>query len=227
MTVMEDARILWDYHQLHHQPRNTDIAIGLGSHDIGVAEHAAELWHEGRFPLIIFTGANAPTTVDIFPRGEAVHFAERARELGVPAEAILIEAGATNTAENFLKTRHLLEEQNLHPGSATVISRPYQQRRAYATVRKIWPELDVTCSARDQPLRKYISSVGDEARVLNMLVGDTQRIWEYANQGFSIAQPIDIRTLEAYNRLVAAGYDSRVIADGPKPIAAELQRKVQ
>ena len=63
MSVMEDAQALWDYHQMNHAPRATDIAIGLGSHDISVAEHTADLYHQGMFPLIVFTGANAPTTI--------------------------------------------------------------------------------------------------------------------------------------------------------------------
>src|SRR5688500_2697599 len=101
VSVMGDAQILWDYHQMHHEPRNTDIAIGLGSHDIGVAEHTADLYRQGRFPLIVFTGANAPTTVEVFPRGEAVQYAERAEELGVPDTAIVLEERASNTGENF------------------------------------------------------------------------------------------------------------------------------
>ncbi|SHW83400.1 Uncharacterised protein [Mycobacteroides abscessus subsp. abscessus] len=58
--IMADAQTLWDYHQLGHELRPTNIAIGLGSHDIGVAEHTADLYHRGLFPLIVFTGANAP-----------------------------------------------------------------------------------------------------------------------------------------------------------------------
>ncbi|SKC41507.1 YdcF family protein [Krasilnikoviella flava] len=215
MSVMDDAQILWDYHQLHHEPRNTDIGIGLGSHDIGVAEHAAELWHKGRFPLIVFTGANAPTTVQVFPHGEAVHYAERARELGVPADAILTETRATNTGENFTLTRELLDALGIHPASATIISRPYQQRRAYATARKLWPELDFVCSARAQSLDGYIAAIGDVDRVLNMLVGDTQRIWVYADAGFAEKQAIDERTVSAYDRLRGRGYTSRIIPDLP------------
>jgi uncharacterized SAM-binding protein YcdF (DUF218 family) len=213
---MDDAQILWDYHQLHHEPRPTDIAIGLGSHDIGVAEHAAELWHEGRFALIVFTGANAPTTVEVFPRGEAVHYAERARELGVPDDAILTETRATNTGENFTLTRELLDGLGIHPRSATIISRPYQQRRAYATARKLWPELDVVCSARGESLDDYVASIGDVNRVLNMLVGDTQRIWLYARQGFAVPQPIDDRTLAAYERLVNAGFNTRLLEESDR-----------
>lgn len=133
MSVMDDAQILWDYHQMHHEPGNTDIAIGLGSHDIGVAEHTADLYHQGRFPLIVFTGANAPTTIEAFPRGEAVHYAARAVELGVPDEAIMIEPQATNTGENFTLTHRLLDREGVRPKTATIISRPYQQRRADGT----------------------------------------------------------------------------------------------
>ncbi|MFC8943092.1 YdcF family protein, partial [Streptomyces griseoincarnatus] len=107
-SVIQDAQVLWDFHQMPDEGRSTDIGIGLGGHDIGVAEHAADLFREGRFPLLVFTGANAPTTVERFPRGEAVQFAERAQELGVPRQVIIVEPTATNTSENFTFTRDLL-----------------------------------------------------------------------------------------------------------------------
>lgn len=211
MSLLGDAQVLWDYHQMHHEPRNTDIAIGLGSHDIGVAEHTADLYRQGRFPLIVFTGANAPTTVEVFPRGEAVHYAERAEQLGVPDTAIVLEEHARNTGENFTLTRALLAREGIHPNSATIISRPYQQRRAYATCQKLWPELGVLCSSRPQSLTDYIASIGDEDKVLNMLVGDTQRIWVYADQGFAAAQPLTREAVTAYERLVEGGYTRRLI----------------
>ncbi len=209
--IMADAQTLWDYHQLGHELRPTDIAIGLGSHDIGVAEHAADLYHRGLFPLIIFTGANAPTTVDIFPRGEAVHFTERAIELGVPRDAIIEENEARNTGENFTLTKKLLESKCIDSRSATIVSRPYQQRRAFATARKQWPELDITCSSRTQSFQDYVGSIGDPRKVINMLVGDTQRIWLHANSGFAIPQEMEPGTIEAFNALVREGFTSRLL----------------
>lgn len=211
--IMADAQTLWDYHQLGHELRPTDIAIGLGSHDIGVAEHTADLYHQGLFPLIVFTGANAPTTVDVFPRGEAVHFTERAIELGVPPEAILQETEATNTGENVTLTHELLTSHDIEPVTATMISRPYQQRRAYATGRKLWPGIEVVCSSRPQTLNAYLQAIGNTDRVLNMLVGDTQRIWLYADAGFAIPQPMNEATKEAYERLVGAHYTQRLIEE--------------
>jgi cytosine/adenosine deaminase-related metal-dependent hydrolase len=52
-----------------------------------------------------------------------------------------------------------------------------------------------------------------------MLVGDTQRIWVYAKEGFAEPQPIDQRTLHAYQRLLEAGYTRRLIAHAPAPTA--------
>jgi uncharacterized SAM-binding protein YcdF (DUF218 family) len=63
------------------------------------------------FPRIVFTAANAPTTVERFPRGEAVHYREHAITLGVPAEVISIETEATNTSENLTRSRMVLAQE--------------------------------------------------------------------------------------------------------------------
>lgn len=127
------AQTLWDYHDLHHQIRPVDIGIGLGSHDLGVATFAAELYHRGMFPKVLFSGANAPTTIQRFPRGEAIHYTEHAVRLGVPANDIITEPCATNTGENIQLARIAAAAQGIIPATVMLISRPYQQRRAYAT----------------------------------------------------------------------------------------------
>ena len=206
-----DVVTLWDYHHMDHQVRPADIAIGLGSHDIGVAVKTVELYHAGIVPVVVFTGANAPTTIKRFPRGEAVHYREYALDHGVPDEAILIETEATNTAQNFLFTQKLLQHNRLHVSSAVLISRPYQARRSYATCKKVWPELDVTCTSYRPPIDEYVAGIGDAGFVISMLVGDTQRITKFAEAGFAIPQEIPSEVSAAYERLVDAGYTSRLI----------------
>ncbi|NGY59317.1 YdcF family protein [Lentzea sp. NEAU-D13] len=206
-----DVETLWAYHDMGHEPRRCDVGIGLGSHDLGVATYTAELYHQGMFPRIVFTGANAPTTIERFPRGEAVHYREHAITLGVPAEVISIETQATNTGQNLTNSRQILAEAGVRPESIMLISRPYQQRRAYATCRKVWPEINVMCSSQPLPLDEYIAGIGDVDRVINMLVGDTQRITEYARRGFAIEQDVPDNVVDAFQRLVEAGYTSRLI----------------
>ena len=55
-----DVQTLWDFHDLHHELRRCDVGVGLGSHDLGVADHVVELFEHGWFPRLVFTGANAP-----------------------------------------------------------------------------------------------------------------------------------------------------------------------
>ncbi|MGE3413985.1 MAG: YdcF family protein [Dehalococcoidia bacterium] len=210
--LRDAAETLWEFNQMHHQLRAVDLGIGLGSHDLGVAAYAAELYHHGLFPRIVFTGANAPTTIERFPRGEAVHYHEHARTLGVPDQAILIEPHARNTGENIDLTRALVEKHQLPVQSVMLISRPYQQRRAYAICRLRWPDVDVICASQPLSLDDYVAGIGEPDRVINMLVGDTQRLWVYPQHGWAIEQPVPDDVRAAYNHLVTAGFTQRLVA---------------
>jgi len=209
--VRADVETLWNFHRIDDTLQPVDLAIGLGSHDASVATYIADLYAERFFPLIVFTGANAPTTVERFPRGEAVHYREIALDAGVPDSAILVETKATNTAENFEFTRELLSSRGQAVQRALIVSRPYQQRRAYTTAKKLWPSVEFLCSAVQQSLGEYVQSIGDAKRVIDMLVGDTQRLTVYAEAGYAIPQEIPEDVQAAYRRLIEAGYDSRVI----------------
>ncbi|GAB6903744.1 YdcF family protein [Kineosporia succinea] len=211
-NVRTAVRVLWDYHDLHHVLTPTDLGIGLGSHDLGVATCAAQLYLGGTVPFIVFTGANAPTTIERFPRGEAVHYREHALGLGVPDEVVLVESRARNTGENITFSRDLLRERGVEPRSVTLVTRPYQQRRAYATCRKLWPEVGtVQCASLPLALDDYVARIGDADRVVSMLVGDTQRIEVYADRGFAVEQPVPDEVRAAFHELVDAGYTSRLI----------------
>ncbi|XP_078274836.1 uncharacterized protein SCO4629-like isoform X3 [Rhinoraja longicauda] len=50
------AQVLWNYLKLGQPLVKSDVIIGLGCHDIRVAERAANLYLEDWAPLILFTG---------------------------------------------------------------------------------------------------------------------------------------------------------------------------
>jgi hypothetical protein len=208
-----DAKLIWDYHQLGHQLRPCSAGIGLGSHDLGVATLAAGLYLARLFPVLVFSGGNSPTTADIFPRGEAVHYAEHAISLGVPADAIIIEPRAANTGQNIGYSRQALADAGIPVTSVMLISKPYMQRRAYATIRTAWPEAEPVCASENVTFDEYLKSIGDDKLVIDMLVGDLQRVIEYPVRGFAIAQEVPADVTGAYQRLIAAGYDSRLMKE--------------
>ncbi|MGV9404071.1 YdcF family protein [Streptomyces sp. NPDC003667] len=207
-----DTRRLWDYHQMGHTPRPCSVAIGLGSHDLGVAETAVDLYKRGMAPLLVFTGATSPTTRERMPRGEAVHYRERALELGVPDSAVLVEPRARNTGENIRFSRELLEEAGVDVSSDLLISKPYEERRAYATARQPWPAVEIVSASSPMTLEEYADSIGDARLVIDMLVGALQRLLIYPAQGFMISQPVPNDVLEAYDRLRHEGFTSRLLA---------------
>jgi uncharacterized SAM-binding protein YcdF (DUF218 family) len=206
-----DAQAIWDYHKMGHRPRPCSAGIGLGSHDLGVAALAAHLYHAGLFPVLVFTGGNSPTTAARFPRGEAVHFAEHAARLGVPASAIIIEPEAANTGQNIDLSRRALAAAGTTVTSVMLICKPYMERRAFATTRRNWPEIDAVCASENLSLDDYVKAIGDEKMVIDMLVGDLQRIITYPDLGYAIAQDVPPHVMAAYDRLTARGYDSRLL----------------
>lgn len=158
----------------------------------------------------MFTGANSRDTRKWFPRGEAVHNRERAIELGVPGEAVLVESNATNTGQNITFSRQVLTDAGSNPSSVMLICMPYMQRRAYATCRRAWPEVEVTCASESLTFEGYARRISDPPLALDMVVGDLQRIMLYPSRGFAIEQEIPAEVRTAYDRLVVAGFTSRL-----------------
>ncbi|MEV4942213.1 YdcF family protein [Streptomyces zaomyceticus] len=208
-----DTQRLWDYHQMGHTPRPCSVAIGLGSHDLGVADAAVDLYKRGMAPLLVFTGATSPTTRERMPRGEAVHYRERAIELGVPDSAVMVEPRARNTGENIRFSRDLLAEAGIEVSSVLLISKPYEERRAYATARKLWPEVEIVSASSPLTLQDYVDSIGDARMVIDMLVGALQRLLIYPEQGFMISQTVDPEVIASYERLCRGGFTNRLLRD--------------
>src|SRR5262249_40532879 len=132
------AQKIWDYHHLDHQLEKCDIILALGSNDLRVAEFAADLFLQGWAPTLVLSGNAGALTRDRFSKSEAETFAEIALKKGVPQEALLLEPESTNTGENVIFSRRLLESKGIHPGSIILVQKPYMERRAYATFMRVW-----------------------------------------------------------------------------------------
>jgi len=209
------AEKIWDYHLMNHQLERADAILVLCSHDIRVAETGARLSLEGWAPLLIFSGGLGVITRDIWSEPEADQFAKIAMDMGVPQERILIENRSTNTGENILFTKNLLADKNLNPAKFILVQKPYMERRSYATFRKLWPQKEVLVTSPQVGFDEYLDSytnselTGDD--VIDIMVGDLQRIKVYAEKGFQIHQEIPEDVWSAFEELVAAGFVRRLI----------------
>lgn len=206
------AQKLWDYHHMHHELKPSDCILVLGSHDKRVAERGAELYLEGFAPFILFSGGLGRLTQDLWRQTEADLFAGIAMEMGVPKEAILIENRSTNTGENILFSQQVLKEKGMDPERFIVIQKPYMERRSFATFKKHWPEKEVLVTSPQIPFEDYATEEIPLERVINIMVGDLQRIKLYPQMGFQIYQEIPKDVWSAYERLVALGFDKQLVS---------------
>ena len=206
---------LWRYHQLGHALAKSDAILVLCSHDTAVAERGAELFLGGWAPLLIFSGGLGTITRQMWTEPEADRFASVAEGMGVPRASILTENRSTNTGENITFTKRLLAERGLDPQSFIVVQKPYMERRSFATFRKLWPEKGLVVTSPRVTLDEYLDRYSNEALstadVVSIMVGDLQRVKLYGENGFQIPQDIPADVWEAFEVLVAAGYDSRLV----------------
>ncbi len=209
------AKKLWHYHQLKHRLQKADAILVLCSYDVRVAERGAELFLEGWAPLLIFSGGLGSITGKMWSEPEADQFAGIAFGMGVPRERMLIENRSTNTGENVMFTKALLAERMIDPEKFILVQKPYMERRCYATFKKLWPEKEVLVTSAQVSFEEYLEQYSNRELtaddVVNIMVGDLQRIKVYPARGYQIQQDIPDDVWSAYEELVAAGYNKHLV----------------
>ena len=211
--VISLAKIVWDYHHVNHTIFPSDCIFVLGSHDTRVADHAAQLYLDGYAPLLIFAGGLGRLTEGMWNESEADLFARIAVEKGVPKEAILIENKSTNTGENIQFVKRLLAEKKLDPTTFILVQKPYMERRTFATFAKNWSDKQFVVTSPLISFEDYPTEEIPLQRVINIMLGDLQRIKIYPAKGFQIYQEIPDDVWQAYKRLIELGFDEQLIKE--------------
>jgi uncharacterized SAM-binding protein YcdF (DUF218 family) len=210
------ARIIWNYHQLRHQPIPADVIVALGTNDLRVADFAADLYLRGFGSTLVCSGGVAhqdDLLATRWEKTEAEMYAEAAARHGVPRERILLETRACNTAENIRFTRGLLGKQQMRPRNIVLAVKPFMQRRVWATMAVEWPEMPATLASPDMTLDQYFTSELTPEKIVNIMMGDLQRIWVYARRGWSAPQRLPAEVRDAYQGLVDLGFTKHLIAE--------------
>lgn len=210
------ARIVWAYHCLKQAPARADVVIALGTNDLRVAEFAANLVLRGFAPTLVCCGGSAhqgDLLATAWEKTEAEMFAGAAERRGVPSARILLETRSVNTAENIRFARELLRQRVPPPASLLFAVKPFMQRRVAATLAVEWPGVTASIASPEMTLDEYFTSDLTPEKIVNIMLGDLQRLWVYAERGWSAPQHFPAEVLDAYRRLVALGFDKHLIAD--------------
>ena len=210
-AILEDAQVLFDFLSDVEQASDpADIVLAMGSQDLNVPAAAARAFWERRARWLVCSGGFGKDTSVLFHEPEAVLFARRCVELGVPEDRVLIEARAANSGENFRLSRELLAERGIFPQTGVIAAKPYMAKRAWATGAMQWPEVRWSVADTGTGFQEYLRQGNDLDAVLNLMVGDLQRLRVYAGR-FQAAVEVPDSIWAAYERLAGDGYDRYVI----------------
>ena len=205
------AKKVWDFHKLDHKLEPSDCIFVLCSNDIRVAEYAAELFLAGYGKYLVFSGGSGELTRGMFAGSEAEAFTEVAVDMGVPQEAIFIEPKSTNTGENVQFTRALLDNKGMQPERFILVQKPFMERRAYATFMQQWPDKPVLVTSPPIAFDDYPNEILSYSDVINVMLGDLQRIKVYPQRGYSTLQVIPDEVWQAYRQLVELGFSEHLL----------------
>lgn len=214
-VVYENLKVLWDYMRLDMEPVPGDCIIGFGCYNDDIALRCAQLYRDGYAPRILFTGGLGRNTLGLWTQPEAERFAAVAIGAGVPEKDIIVENQATNSAENILFSRAKLMEKGLDDGQLICVHKPFMERRLYAAMEVYWPEAKAVFTSPQVSMEEYIqNSVAQglsEKTVVDVIVGDFQRMDVYAKKGYQIPQDIPSQVWDAFYRLVRLGHTSELV----------------
>ena len=213
--VREHLLTIWNFMRLGMPVEQADCIIGFGCYNDDIALRCAQLYRDGFAPKVLFTGGLGRNTLGLWTQAEADRFAAIAMEHGVPAEDIIIENKSTNSAENILFTREKLAEAGLEQGRLLCVHKPFMERRLYAAMQVYWPEANAAYTSPLLDLEEYITkSVAQgltEKNVIEVMVGDFQRMDVYAKKGYQIPQDIPAAAWDAFHALVEMGYTGELV----------------
>ena len=214
MEYLKPLRVIWDYLGMHQEPQKAGCIVGFGNFNTDIARRAAELYHQGYAPKILFTGGLGRNTEGLLPEPEAMRFAKVAMECGVPAEDIILEDKSRNTKENIEFTRALLEELGIPHDHILGVHQPFMERRVVAAMGVYWPEQSFSVTSPQVSIPEYLGRAREQGITENasvsVIVGDFQRIELYAKLGYQLPQYIPDEAWDAYHALVAMGFDKQL-----------------
>jgi uncharacterized SAM-binding protein YcdF (DUF218 family) len=215
-AALHSARVVWDYLRLKQDLVPADVMVVFGTNDLRVARFAARLFQDGFGRILVCTGGMAhqgDLLATNWPKTEAEMYADEAVALGVPRDRILIEPRATNTAENIRFARELLCRNGGRPRSLLLATKPFMQRRVWATMAVEWPEVPASVVSQDMTLDEYFTEDLPPEKVIPIMLGDLQRIWIYGRRGWSAPQVVPPEVMDAYRELKALGFTQQLLPE--------------
>lgn len=177
------------YLELKDPLQKADAIFVAGGKTLLSAEKAVELYHKGYSEKLVFVGRTGKLVNPLW-RSIADEYYKFFTSKNIPKHALLWESTAINTLDEAKTTIPLLQQQGVNPKTLILVTRPYHQRRLYATFTK--HNLGIT----------FLNAPADDEYFLvqegpDRLVAEIERLEQYAGKGDLTKQHIPVTVTEA------------------------------
>lgn len=129
------------------KPRPSDLLFIFGSTREDWSD-VAQLCKRQLTPLILITGKGSPYSPPL-PQTQSHTIRDQLLKHGVDPRLILLEDASTNTKENVIFGKKILEEKNTFPQSILFTCFTHHSGRCYRTLKKYFPNTHFSCFTYD------------------------------------------------------------------------------
>ena len=204
--IKKYAETLYEFQRIDMKIEKSDLILVPCSHDLRVADYASELFLSWYWSKIIFSWwiAHEDDLLSTWwGKAEAEIFANRAIELWVPINDIILEKQAKNTGENITYSMELIQEMDIPSDRILLVQKPYMQQRAFLTFRKQYslPYSSVMVTWPQIIFDDYVNIEINMEDLINILVGDLERLIIYPKMWYQDKIDIPSHVMHAFEKL--------------------------
>lgn len=205
--ILNEAGNIWNYLKRFHTEGKSDVIVVCCSYDLRICDYAVSLMDKVGAENILFSGNTGNWTRALWTEREAHIFTDRAIELGVDLNRIIVEEDATNIGENIKFSNELLLDHQ----KTTYVSKPNTLLRINLTVPMHCNNSDFYTSGPDFSFPNDVSNIVGLDGIINEMVGDINRVMKYPELGFQEKHELPPEILDSYFYLINEGFSDHLI----------------
>lgn len=211
--VFKASEILYDYLKVCYKITKSDVIIGHGSADTGIALLCCKLFKNNYAKYILFTGYKGKGTINKVSDSEAEIFKKIAISNDIDESNIITESKSFSTNLNVKLSIKKLKKLNIKHDKIIAVHKPYACRRCKLIYSKYNVKCFVTCD--NVNFKEYVSKTKkqnniDSDEVINELTHEIFMLKHY-RLFFLSKSIIPSDVICAYEYLKNMGYKKYII----------------
>ncbi len=215
--IYESLKTIFDYMSLNQEVKKCDVLIGCGCSSLDIPIVCSDLYKKGLSKKIIFSGGYGKVTKDKFQKQEAVIYKEIAMKEGIREEDIYLEKESSNTFENFLFSKRIMDDNHWHVDSILIVHNKAYERRILNTAKKIFPEKEIRITSKNISFEEYFEKLKSKSSsereiIISVLVGNIQRMILYPQLGIQVEEDVPDKVMKSYYHLKSLGFDKDILS---------------